>query len=478
MKKAVITILGLIGHEDKVPINIIDEKISYKFKPRTDKNKASYRIDTNLDLDFKIEENEKHINMFTLLTKKYKDIPVIAIGTKKAIKIQKATADYENIKHNNIKYILIDEKLYDDTLTIINEEIDNYETIIFDVSHGFRHLPILAIISLIVQNIKDIDKVENILFAKEIKPQKEYNIIDLKSYLDIANFSYILSNFQKNYTLGNTLSFHNEKYQELVENLQILSTHILSNSLQQLFNKEKNTLDETIQNLKELSKDKNIKTFEKFINEISDHLYKIKGIVKLSKYKQLLKMSKMMKERDYLLNAVTLLNESIGFYCVEVLSSLDSKIKNHIDCYNQIANSNDYELAHQSKNIIKNNENFNGAYLYTPDKQKLTSGQKTSLQKKKKNLKNKIPADILSYIEKEGFEVSLSKKVIKENFSIKDIIIDKIQDNNFDELKELIIVVEKLRNNLAHGNSSDKLDNIKLSITKYIRNFEKIIEIK
>lgn len=72
----------------------------------------------------------------------------------------------------------------------MNETINQYDEVIVDVSHGFRHLPILMVVDLIIQNFQDTSKIKQILFAKEIdKHEKDkkgvYEIIDLKEYLTL-----------------------------------------------------------------------------------------------------------------------------------------------------------------------------------------------------------------------------------------------------------------------------------------------------
>ena len=42
-------------------------------------------------------------------------------------------------------------------------------------------------------------------------------------------------------------------------------------------------------------------------------------------------------------------------------------------------------------------------------------------------------------------------------------------------LKEVIKEVENLRNNLAHGNSSHKIENVKGKITLLLKEFQKIV---
>jgi hypothetical protein len=183
-------------------------------------------------------------------------------------------------------------------------------------------------------------------------------------------------------------------------------------------------------------------------------------------------MAKMMKERDYLLNSITLLYESLGFYCVDILASLDPKIKKHINKYKKQNIESSYDLTSQSLNIIKNPQKFTGNYLFDKSK-KSTSGEKTSLQNKKKKLKEKLPENILNIIKNEGFEISLTQISTKKDSSIKDIILDRLEEKDFSQLQELIQNVKKLRDNLAHGNSSEKIDNIKKLLTKYISDYDK-----
>jgi len=471
-KKAVITILGLIGHSTKKQ-EIKDNKIVDIFIDKKNEDKAKYTFSKKLIDKYHLPENKNYINMLTVLDAMTDD-QIIAIGTKKAIDIQKKVIEYEKIDRE-IEYKEIeDEKEYDNILVLIDSIIDEYDEVVFDVSHGFRHLPILATVSLIIQNIKDPDKVRNIIFAKEIEAFKEYEIIDLKEYLDLAKLSYVLSSFNDNYTVGNSMTFSEESCQNLVDQLRIISTHILANSVQQLIGEE-NILTQTITSLKKLQKEEDtLRTFNKYITDITGHLSNIKNLQRKPHYYQLFSLATMMEKRGYLLNSITLFNESVGLYCVEELKSIDERVKKHIEEYQGI-NNNLYELAQQSKTIIKNKENFTGVYLFDTAQTKLTSGHKTSLQKKKKKLKERIPEKILEEIENSGFTISLSPFNKQKDKSITQLIQDYLQKHNVALLEELIISIEKLRNNLAHGNSSGKIENVQRELGVFIKKFKSLI---
>ena len=64
----------------------------------------------------------------------------------------------------------------------MNSKINDkkYEKIIIDVSHGFRHLPILMIIDSVIANFDERDRIEKIIFTKQIEENERYEIIDLQ----------------------------------------------------------------------------------------------------------------------------------------------------------------------------------------------------------------------------------------------------------------------------------------------------------
>ena len=94
----------------------------------------------------------------------------------------------------------------------------------------------MATISLISQSLNNTDKIKHIFFAKEIVAREEYEIIDLKEYLELANMSYVLESFNYNYTVALVSKFKNKNFRDLTSQLSTISNHILSNSLKALNN--------------------------------------------------------------------------------------------------------------------------------------------------------------------------------------------------------------------------------------------------
>jgi len=271
MKRAVISILGLVGHTQRKPY-VVDGEIKYRIESKDESDKALYYFDNDLKRRLSPLKREKYFNMLPLVIENFEGYEQACIYTRLSLKNQQALLDYENITFN-IKEngLFISEESTDEEaeyayfLDEINKLIQKYDRVIVDMTHGFRHLPILAIINLIIQNIQDSEKIEAILFAKEIKQYKEYEIIDLKEYLELANLSSMLSSFNQNYTVSSNIHFSNGLYQELAEELNEFSHHFLSNSLKPLI--EGKIIENIIDNLEVLQTKKSVENFKEYIEE-------------------------------------------------------------------------------------------------------------------------------------------------------------------------------------------------------------------
>ena len=239
MKKAVISILGI--QNPKYSDNGIahardyDHQASYYFEDSSEKPKDYY-------------------NTLPLLIEKFSNnYEIIPIYTEDAKLFNQEVLTYANLECSfNDDISLIKEREYFEIFTKIDDLMDLYDEIIVDLTHGFRHLPILAIIDLVIQNFNSTKKIDKILFAKEIVKHTpfakgEYEIVDLKEYLDIANISFVLSSFENNYTIANHIKTKDKDFQDLINMFSLFSEHIMANSLLNLF-KGKNSLVEKMNN--------------------------------------------------------------------------------------------------------------------------------------------------------------------------------------------------------------------------------------
>jgi len=434
---------------------------------KTDEDKrALYSFDEALSKKFELKNKQNYTNMLPLLIDTFRDREIVPIFTKEAKETQQVVLDNEF--NNRYDELFKDECFIESTedfasiLRVLNGAINQNRPYIIDLTHSFRHLPILATISLIANHITDTSRVEHIFFAKEIVPFKEYQIIDLKEYLELANLSMMLSTFNQNYTVSTNIEFTNPLYSKIAKELTDFSHHFLSNSLRPLIEGE--LISDIIDNLDEIKENKAIENFKDYIEEIIYHLEGIRQLKHEDDWKKLHKLSKIMDNRGYQLNAITLLFESVGFYCKDRIYLISDRIKNHIDYFEEellgkrepITKFSLYTLVNQSRNIVKlsniankSDEKFKGDYLFNPEIIELSETELKKLKSKpKKEIKN-----ILTEIE--------------DNIKYR-IGITKFQ--NF------IREIEDLRNNLAHGNSSDGIDDVKKTYNEILENFEKFCE--
>jgi len=305
----IITILGMIGTTKP------DGKGGFVLK--SDRDKALYIADKDLRTVI-TPPKTVYTNMFPLLVDTFADKEIVAITTQKAKEIQEEVLVFENLTHPNITYKDINEKDFNGIFGTINEILAECEEAVIDLSHGYRHIPLLALISLIVNTLKYQDKIKHIIFAKDITPYKEYEIIDLIEYLDIATMSYILASFNNNYTVASDKNIKTPIYKDLISHLKKFSQHILANSLLTLF--EKDLIESIIDEIKILEKDPKIATLEELLNGVKIHLIKIKSIKSNPEdHKRLFFLGEELLSKGYLLNAITILNEALPVYILDSL---------------------------------------------------------------------------------------------------------------------------------------------------------------
>jgi len=356
-KKAVITILGLIGHTKKDQY-IKNNEIKDRFIDKGEDDKAKYTLSQELSSSMALKE-KNYINMLTLLAQNSEEM-LIAIGTSKAIGIQKKAIEFVKVE-KNIDYIEIeDESEYDNILKLINDTISHYDEVIFDVSHGFRHLPILATVALIVKNIKDANKIQHILFAKEINPYTEYEIIDLKAYLDLASLSFVLANFKDNYTTSNHVKIKNQNYIQLIKSMNDFSADLMALSLEHLLVNSTPKLISEIDNLLE----KETTILEQELADLKTHLEN-NFSKKSHRYETYYYLAKDLKEKGYLVQALSLLFESVGFYIKTSFSKFSVELKELINEEEQSikeGKSNYYKLTNACRSYMLHDDTKNTDY--------------------------------------------------------------------------------------------------------------------
>ncbi|OCL82271.1 MULTISPECIES: TM1812 family CRISPR-associated protein [Arcobacteraceae] len=324
--KAVITILGLIGGDDR------HEKANYYYEDRKELIKEDF-------------------STFPLLIKEYsKNFDIVPIFTKEAKEENIKVLKKEALSFNNFKEscFIEDDKNFEDVFKIINESISFYDEVIVDVSHGFRHLPILMIVDLIIQNFQDTSKISKILFAKEIKKFKEYEIIDLKKYLDLANISFVLTTFEKNYTVASHIK--SKDYEKLLKELNDFSNDLMALNVGNLFKTSKKLIDE-LDKIEDIS----IKTQSKKLKKVIERLMKFD---ENKMYEFYYNLSKDLFEKNYILLSLSLLYESTVLYIIYDIQTKNRDIYKKLeeDFKKTKKDSYIYHLGNLLKNLYKNYE--------------------------------------------------------------------------------------------------------------------------
>lgn len=410
-------------------------------KKAEDHNVPIYRYDNKLKELYSLKR-ERYVNMLPLLIDNFDAKSIVPIFTEKARKIQSEVLkdelgnSYDEIFNN--ENLIEGEKNFYDILRIINNATSGDKEYIIDLTHGFRHIPILATISLISQSLNNTDKIKHIFFAKEKTPGKEYEIIDLKEYLELANMSYVLETFDKNYTVSFVASFENEDFENLRGELAKFSNYILSNSLQAL----KNSFDIVLEYIENIKKNEQIFIFKSSLDRIKEHIEELKSISRKRDFQKLYEMSEVLNKKGYLLNAITLLFEAIGSYCNEGIEKINPTIESYVREFRNSDIFNHYDLTNQSRNLVKIGTGMN-SYLF-------------GIEKARKHFE---------------FSEQKSREYLSE---IKRLIVEEIEKaQSIKEFREFIVDAERLRNNLAHGNSSEEIENPKLNFKRLLIDFKR-----
>jgi len=393
----------------KNPKEIIPKKIAIiTILGTINSDKALYTKEKTLKLDIKDGEYK---NMFPLLYDSFKNVKeatLIPIYTKKAIEIQKSVLPSVDIKENGYE---IDEEKFDEIFNTINSILsdNSFTDFIVDISHGFRHLPILATVSMIISNFQDSSKVKNILFTKEIDKFKHYEIIDLKDYLEIANISFVLNTFDDNYTVAHHIN--SQKYSSLIKSLNNFSNDIMALNLSNLHNISLLTLIKELEKIEDIS----IKYMAEQLkqNLLEDFSYEDKM------YLTFYKISKNLFEKNYILLSLSLLYESIRIYIKTIIKKNEKAVVLKIE---EFYKNDLYKLGDFFKKLYKRD------YYYLSEKEKSTISK---------------------------FEYEKLQLAYKRNITTPSLIKD----------------IEHTRNDLSHANSKEKFEQIKQKVSTLIERY-------
>ena len=418
-KTAVITILGIQGQKENI---------------KTEGCARYYFAGESAD------KSQEFFNTLISFADKFGAENIVPIYTTDAREFNEAVmAHYANFQINfNDSYKITDEKNFEALFEIFERVIDDLVKsgvgrIVFDVTHGFRHLPLLALVDLLIQNFSNVSQIDQILFAKEIEKFKLYEIIDLRQYLDIANIAFVIAAFSQNYTLAQHIK--TKKFESLVNALNAFSHNILSLNIAKLKSSHGELIKELdrIDDIALISRAKNLKEKLNKICDWNDSAY-------VFRYK----LAKDMFEKGYLLQSLVLLFESVNSYIVSVFE------KNIPAIYKRI-------LDECSKKKERKNYLISNFFV-----QALKFGNNTTNKEFLNRTKNN-----LEYLDLTNSDIDSIRLVVATKFG------------SSYELGKYRWQLDNLRNDFAHGNiSEEEFSHIKQEIKKLFDRYHNFINIQ
>lgn len=396
----IIAILGKAGDKDKL---------------------ANYSKDSDLKLS-ELKSGDFHNSTHCLIESFGKSATYTFLGTSDSIKFQQNIfANLPQCKVILDKYPPVESSDIEDIFHQILESIKSAHenNIILDITHGFRHQPIIASFASTLGQINT-KKSITLLFAKEVEQGKEYQYISLEKYSQISLIALSLQTFVQ------TLSVPDMGLKEpFITALSEFSKSLHANAFNEIFT----NLDKTKSALQNAKNSDRFKGLDNILDEVKN-IIDIFDNIKNTKenYKQHYKFAKFMFIKGYYLISATYIYEAIALYIVEHLHS------NNIIT---IDNFTEYELSNAVRYFVltgkKPNDTKNGDNIFGDD-----------------------------------FENLKKATTYKKN-----------HQREFDTWKQLIYDIKNLRNDLAHISKDTKRNiSIRENINKNLQALECIINYK
>ena len=372
-------------------------------------------------------------NLFPFLYEKYsKNYEIIAFYTQEAKIANTAILKDHKISDDEIEKVFKNgvciEKIedYDKIFADMNSKINDkkYEKIIIDVSHGFRHLPILMIIDSVIANFDERDRIEKIIFTKQIEENERYEIIDLRKYLDIANLAFILTAFKDNYTVITHVKVAG--FPKLLSALNGFSDNIMSLNLKKLFKESLPNLKNALENIINAPETMSVRVPAKEL------LSEINEFKEDEEFKQYYLLATKFYNKKYFLPVLALLFEGVRSYAVLKMSKNDKVLKIIKNLRENSKKKDDYQIRDMCMKAVSPTTNPKKASIINKD------------------LKAKLGANMVLF-------TKAAKGAVDEQLY-----------SFYSELGEA-------RNNLAHANSGKEIERSRDKITSFLARYKNLV---
>ncbi len=264
--------------------------------------------------------------------------------------------------------------------------------------------------------------------------------ISLSTYYDMSKFVSMLQQYQYSMMIDKTITFENDLFNRYRDHLLIISQNMLANSFR-FFEKNK-ILNETIVLGREIKEEC---AFTKKALDMLEVLFAdMINALQLCEYQKDFYFAKLLNEKGFILNAITIIDEMLGEYIVESAQLLSAVAQTRIQRY-----LDKIEFTRSSRKAFY--------VLYKSAKDFFVSH--FSEQKELQQTSFFPFKDSGNYeIETEMMKMYTANKMNKSKLFI--------------SYSELIERVRLIRNDLAHGNSARVYSDITKEISEVLVDFE------
>ena len=311
------------------------------------KEKASFFYDCTL-LE---KESGNFCNSLDMLLQHYPVDEAYFIGTEVAIDFQKKLLKFDKKRHH---FITVEDDSLDDIfeeiLALLNQE--QGQTIL-DITHGFRHQPIMAIFASTLSQFLE-RKDLKIIYAKEKERFKSYQYIYLNEYIEITQISLLLTGFIR------TLNFIP------VSNMKLLNNKVFEDFSKSLLSNDLRGVERNHTLLKEellgLQKNEELKHISNLIDKVENELKPLEMLPYFEPYQKYILLAKMTMEKNYLIVALAYIFESLREYCAYQFKEICANIEFKDDYAKNTAVMNTISNFRQAKFGTEILKKYRGIY--------------------------------------------------------------------------------------------------------------------
>lgn len=239
------------------------------------------------------------------------------IGTQMAIDFQRELLTF---KKKKCHFIVVEDDSLDDIFEKILELLQESTKTVLDITHGFRHQPIMAIFASTLSQFLE-RKDLKIIYAKEKERLKSYEYIYLNEYIEITQISLLLTGFIR------TLNF------VPVENMKLLNNKVFEDFSKSLLSNDLKGVEKNYELLSYefvgLKKNEDLKHISNLIEKVEKELRPLALFGPLLHFQKYIFLAKLTVDKNYIIVAYAYIFESLREYCAyrfeEICSTIEFK---------------------------------------------------------------------------------------------------------------------------------------------------------